>query len=193
MGDPKRQRKKYSRPSHPWQKERIEQEASLIKEYGLKNKKELWKVASTIKNFARQARKLAALETKQAEKEKKQLLDKLYTLNLVSRNARLDDALGLSTRDLLERRLQSIVFRKGLAKSMRQARQFIVHGHIVVGDKKITSPGFFVPSQLEDSVAFAKGSALADVQHPERIVLKKKGNGNAEKKAEKKEENAKEK
>ena len=40
MGDPRKLRKKYYPPSHPWQKIRIDEEKILMKDYGFKNKKE---------------------------------------------------------------------------------------------------------------------------------------------------------
>jgi len=43
MGKPKFSRKKYETPSHPWQEDRIKAENELVKKYGLKNKKEVWK------------------------------------------------------------------------------------------------------------------------------------------------------
>ena len=61
MGDIKRQRKKFSKPSHPWNKERILAEQELLKEYGLKSKKDIWKMNSILSNFARQAKDNAAL------------------------------------------------------------------------------------------------------------------------------------
>ena len=50
MGDPKKQRKKYETPLHPWQGERILAEKKIMEEYGLKNKKEIWKMNSMLRN-----------------------------------------------------------------------------------------------------------------------------------------------
>ena len=168
MGDPKRPRRKYSKPVHPWQKFRIEDEKTLIEEYGLKNKKEIWKIDSKVKGFSRQAKSLIARTTPQGEKEKMQLLTKLNKLGLLSERADLDDVLGLEVRDLMNRRLQTIVFKKGLAKSVKQARQFIIHQHIMVGNKKITVPSYLVKRGEEDTISFAQASQLFDPEHPER-------------------------
>ena len=168
MGDPKKPRKKYSTPIHPWQKFRIDDEKVLIEEYGLKNKKEIWKITSKVKGFSRQAKSLIARTTPQGEKEKIQLIKRLNRLGLLSEEANLDDVLGLEVRDLMERRLQTMVFRKGLAKSINQARQFIVHQHIIVGDRKITVPSYLVKMGEEHTISFAQISQLADPEHPER-------------------------
>lgn len=168
MGDPRKARKKYSTPIHPWQKFRIEDEKVLIQEYGLKNKKEIWKIASKVKGFSRQAKNLIARTTPQGEKEKRQLILRLNRLGLLSQEANLDDVLGLETRDLMERRLQTMVLRKGLAKSPRQARQFIIHQHIMVGNKLMTSPNYLVKMGEETTIAFAPTSQLSDPEHPER-------------------------
>ena len=173
MGDPRKLRKKYSKPIHPWQKFRIDDEKVLLEEYGLKNKKEIWKIASKVKEFSIQAKSLIASTTEQGEKEKMQLLAKLNKIGLLSENADLDDVLGLEIRNLMERRLQTMVYRKGLAKSAKQARQFIIHQHIMVGNKKITVPSYIVKRGEEDIISFAPISQLADPEHPEREQKKK--------------------
>ncbi len=172
MGDPRKTRKKYDTPQHPWQKERMDQESVFLKEYGLKNKKEIWKMNYILRSFALQAKKLISLKSKQAEKEKELLLEKLKVLGLLPATARIEDVLGLSLKDILERRLQTKVFRNDLAKSIKQSRQFIVHHHIFVGDKKITSPSYLVKVNEEAQLTFASKSPYFDVEHPERNVVK---------------------
>ena len=169
MGDIKRQRKKYSTPSHPWQKERIEEEKIILKEYGLKNKKEIWRISSLLGRFKDGAKKIIALKTKQAEKEKIELLTRLAALGLMEKNAKIKDALSLTLKNILERRLQTIDLRKNFAKGIKQARQFIVHGHIIVGEKKVTAPSYLVLKKEEDLVNFAQNSALSIIDHPERL------------------------
>lgn len=168
MGDPRKIRKKYQTPSHPWQKERIEEEKVLSKEYGLKNKKEIWKVYSLLRTFLKLAKKLSASSGSQAEKEKKQLLDKLHRLGLIEKTAGLEDALDLKVKDLMERRLQTLLVRKGLARSIKQARQFIIHKHIMVDKKKMSVPSYIVRRDEENMISFSAGSKLAADDHPER-------------------------
>jgi len=169
MGHPKKLRKKYSTPQHPWQKIRIEEEKEFIKEYGLKNKKEIWKMSSVVKNFKQRIKKATSSRTEQAEMERQQLLKKIQELGLTEALATVDDILGLATKDILGRRLQTIVFRKGFAQSVKQARQFITHKHIVVDNKNITSPAYLVKKSEEDKISFVASSNLADSEHPERI------------------------
>jgi small subunit ribosomal protein S4 len=173
MGDPKKQKKKYSTPSHPWQKERIDAEKVLLREYGLKNKKEIWKVRSELKGFAQQAKQLIAANGRQAEKEKRQLLSKVCKLGLVDENADLNAVLGLDIKNILDRRLQTIVYKKDLAKSMKQARQFITHRHISVAGKKITQPAYLVSREEEAEVIFSSSAALANPEHLERVKEEK--------------------
>lgn len=173
MGDPRRIRKKHSNPVHPWQKERIEEEKILLKEYGLRNKTEIWKTTTLLKNFAAQAKKLIATTGPQAGKEKIQLMQKLAKLGVIPKTAELDDVLGLSVKALLERKLQTIVFRKGLAKNIKQARQFITHGHIMVKNKKVTSPSYLIDIDEEPSIAFIATSPLSKSDHPERQLKEK--------------------
>jgi small subunit ribosomal protein S4 len=180
MGDPKRQRRKFSKPSQRWNKERIEEEKILITEYGLKNKEELLREAAALRNFTNQAKKLIAVKTEQAKKEEIQLLNRLKALGLMQTSV-LEDVLGLTVRNILDRRLQSIIFKKGLAKSAKQARQFITHGHILVNDKKITSPGHLLLKKDEAGIGFAPRSSLFSEDHPERA--KKQEKPKAKKKA----------
>lgn len=169
MGDIKKNRKKYSKPSHPWQKIRIEEEREIFKEYGLKNKKELWKLTSLLTQFKDRAKKLVALKTKQAEKEKIELLSKIASLGLLEKNANLEDVLSLTLKDILNRRLQTILLKNNLTKTIKQSRQFIVHGHITIGDKKITSPSYLVLKKEETLINFVKSSSLSNIEHPERL------------------------
>ncbi len=171
MGDIKKLKKKFTKPGHPWQKLRIEEEKKVLLEFGLKNKRELWKTSSKMKNFADQAKKLIAARGKQAEVEKKQLISKLNRLGLVSPDADLDDVLGLSLKDYLGRRLQTVLVRKGIARSLKQSRQFITHEQIIMGHKKITSPSYLVDTKEEPLLTFDSNSALANPDHPERTAV----------------------
>ncbi len=173
MGDPRKQRKKYSPPSHPWQAERINEEKLLIKEYGLKNKKEIWKANSKLSTFKSQAKQLITRTDEQAVKEEKQFLDKLTRLNIVAASAKIEDILDLNIKDILERRLQTQAVRKGLARTTKQARQFIVHGHIQVKNKKMNIPSYLLTAEEESALTFNPKSTINDEEHPERTILKK--------------------
>lgn len=152
MGDPKKQRKRFSTPRHLWRIERIERETKITTEYGLKNRRELWKTESLLRTFRRRARKLLAAGTGQAEIEKKQLLSRLSTLNILKKDADLEDVLSLNIDDILGRRLQTIVQKNGLANKPKQARQFIVHGHVTVGGEKVTAPSYLVKAGEEKDI-----------------------------------------
>ncbi len=170
MGDPRKIKSKYKRPGQPWQKERIEEERILLREYGLKNKTEIYRARSKLKTFSDLAKKLIAARGSQAEKEKEQLLTRLARLGMVKQGAQLDDVLGVQLRNILERRLQTMVFRKGLARSVNQSRQLIVHEHIIVGSRKISSPSYNVPVSEEAAIAFVPTSSFANTAHPERTL-----------------------
>ena len=171
MGDTKRFRKKYQTPAHPWNKARIEEEKILVKEYGLVKKKEIQIATSFLKKYKDIAKKLIADPTEQGAKEKEQMLTKLKKLGLISQTAALDDVLGLEVKDILERRVQTLLFRKGLAKSPKQARQFITHGHVIVGGKAVTSPSTLVSIDGQHAITFKTNSPLLDEEHPERISV----------------------
>jgi small subunit ribosomal protein S4 len=169
MGDPRKLKKKYSTPVHPWNSTEIAENKVFRKEYGLRIRKEILIADSFLKKYKNIAKKLISDETKQGEKEKAQMLEKLQNLGLLVLNSTLDDVLSLELKDILERRLQSVVYRNGLARSMKQSRQFITHRHIMVGKKEINVPSYLVSLQEESQISFKGKSALSDEEHPERI------------------------
>ena len=142
-------RRKYERPKAHWDSTRIAEEKSLLKEYGLRTKKELWKTEAILRNFRQRTRELIAVEDKTEEKA---LIDKLVKLGILKKDSSLDDVLALNVKDILNRRLQTIVFSKGIAKTPIQARQFIVHGHVLIGEKKTTFPSYLIPVEFESRV-----------------------------------------
>ncbi len=171
MGDPKFSKKKYETPSHPWEGERIKAENDLIMKYGLKNKRELWRAQSLVRRLRTQSRDLQArLRTgdKQAEIETKQLLARCTRLALLPPEATLNDVLALSTEEVLSRRFQTLIYRKGLAYTPKQARQFIVHGHASIAGRKVTIPGYMVKRNEEDQMAYHETSPIANDLHPVR-------------------------
>ena len=173
MGDPGRTRKKYSTPRHPWQKERIDTEKAIKQEYGIRRNDEIWKMKSKLKNFHDVAKKTVALGDK-GDLLGKQLFSKLQRLGMLSSSqATIDDVLNLALKNIMDRRLQTLVCKMKLSHTPLQARQFIVHGHISVGGKAVTSPAYLVPLKDESSISFASSSTLASEDHPERVQEKK--------------------
>jgi small subunit ribosomal protein S4 len=173
MGDPKKIRKKYETPSHPWIKSRIDEEKKLAREFGTRTKKEIWKAETVLKKFKSQAKKLIALTGKQTEVETAHLYRRVKEMGLIQGEASFDAILGLDIDAILSRRLQTILFKKGLARTPSQARQFIVHGHVFVDGKKITSPSYLVTIKEESNVEFAVNSALYNHDHPERASVER--------------------
>jgi small subunit ribosomal protein S4 len=191
MGDPRKSRKKYKTPSHPWQKQRLDIESKLATDYGLKNKKDVWKMNSILKNFTNQSKKLVTLRTKQAEVEKLNLIKKLKSLGLIKENQGFEEILNLTIKDVMERRLQSFVHRKGLARTMKQSRQMITHEQIMVADKKITSPSYLVNIAEESKIQFSPTSPFFNSDHPELVIKKTEKASPAKKKEDKKADNKK--
>ncbi len=172
MGDPKFSRRKYDKPTHPWQGDRIQAENELIKKYGLKNKKELWKAQSILSKYRQRSRELQAkvrYKDEQAQKEMDELLKKLGGLGLLPmEGATLNDVLALDIEAILSRRFQTLTYVKGLAYSPKQARQVIVHGHAAIGGRKVTVPGYFVRRDEENLIQYTPDSPLANDLHPAR-------------------------
>ena len=169
MGDPKFPSKHYNTPSHPWQKTRIEQERTLTHQYGLKSKKEIWKADTKVREMRRQARKLTAkANDQQAQKEKELLLGKLNRLGMLEQGAALEDILRMSPENILDRRLQTQVYLQGLASTVKQSRQLIIHGHISVEGAVNRVPGMLVTKNQEKNITYSPSSALNSDLHPVR-------------------------
>jgi small subunit ribosomal protein S4 len=166
MGEPRRLRKKYETPFKPWDRDLLMEELILIGEYGLKNKRELRRFATFLRKIRDVARSTFGLSADERDRVSSELINRLYKLGILEDNATIDDVLRLTVRDILERRLQTIVYKKGLAKSIYHARQMIIHRHIMVGDRIIDRPGYMVSRDEEDSVRINPSSPYADPNHP---------------------------
>ncbi len=158
----KRQKAKFSKPLKPWSKQRIEEERKLLEEYGLRRHKEIWRAESILREWRHRARELAA--RKDPDEEKK-LLEKMKMLGLLKQSATLDGILQLQISDLLNRRLQTLVYKHSIALTQKQARQFIVHGHIAVDGRKVHWPSMLVSTDEENKINFYERSKAK----PERI------------------------
>jgi small subunit ribosomal protein S4 len=146
----KRKHKQYSKPKRPFEKTRIDEEGEIRKEFGLKNKKEIWKAEAKIKNMREKAKNLIKAD----EKEQKALFVKLNKDGIKVNS--IADILSLDKKDYLNRRLQTVVFKKGLTKSVKEARQKIVHRKVLVNDKIIDKPSYTVPVELENKITIKK-------------------------------------
>ncbi|WP_121740805.1 30S ribosomal protein S4 [Natronorubrum halophilum] len=162
--------KQYETPNHPYQGERIASEHSLLDRYGLSNKEELWRAQSELRSYRREARDLLgqAQDDETVIRRSEDFLGRLKRVGILDEGDELGDVLSLEIEDVLERRLQTVAYRKGLANTPQQARQFIVHGHVVIGDQRQRIPSYVVDVDEEDLVAFDENSPLADDLHPER-------------------------
>jgi len=168
MGDPKKQRKKYDTPRFPWRTDTMQEELKLLGQYGLRNKHELWRHETMLSDFRGIARSLIGQSAEKRHKRENELLNRLKKLGLLPETAVLDDVLDLALEDLLERRLQTIVLRKGLAKTMQQSRQLITHGHVAVGTRRIKTPGYIVTKPEESHITYSANTPLANPRHPLR-------------------------
>jgi small subunit ribosomal protein S4 len=171
MGDPKKQRKKYETPRFRWRKDILQEELKLLGQYGLRNKHELWRHKTMLSKTRGIARSLIGKTPEERTKMENELLARLKKLGVLDETAVLDNVLDLSIEDLLERRLQTIVFRKGLTRTIFQARQLITHGHVNIGNRRVTVPGYIVSKEEETQVVYSPQSTLVKETHPLRQSL----------------------
>lgn len=166
MGDPKKQRKKFDTPRFPWQIDALETELKLLGQYGLRNKREIWRHKTLLSKYRGIGRSLLGMSTEERKKQEKQLLDRLHRLGILAEESALDGVLDLSLEDILERRLQTLVFQRGLAQSIQQSRQLITHGHIAIDGKRVSTPSYLVLKDEETKIAYAPKSPLTNPDHP---------------------------
>jgi len=171
MGDPKKKHKRYTTPRVPWDTEALMEDLRTIGAYGLRNKRELWKIHTELSTLRRRARELLSLGAEERAVREAEMISKLHKRGLVQENSRLEDVLTLSVEDLLERRLQTYIFRRGMAQSLFQARQLISHGHIEIEGRKVTSPSYQVRIIDEETLNFSESSPMRSPDHPLRREL----------------------
>jgi len=163
MGDPKYPRKVWRKPKRPLNYELKMDELKTLGTFGLRTKRELWKAHTELSRVRHQARSLLALR-QEVRKEKEPILMKsLARIGLVSDDATLDDVLNLNAHDLLSRRLQTIVTKKFEFKSPYQARQAVIHGHIMIGERKVNIPSYTVTMEEENKICFAPESKIPEM------------------------------
>jgi small subunit ribosomal protein S9e len=125
--------KTYSTPRRPYEKERLDQELELVGKFGLRNKREVWRVRYTLAKIRKAARELLTLDEKEPKRlfEGNALLRRLVRIGVLDESKmKLDYVLGLKVEDFLERRLQTQLLRLALAKSIHHARVLIRQRHI---------------------------------------------------------------
>ena len=163
MGDPKYPRKVWRKPKRPLNYELKMDELQTLGTFGLRTKRELWKAHTELSRVRQQARSLLALTQKVRDEKEPILLKSLSRIGLISNEATLDDVLNLKPTDLLARRLQTIVSNKLGFKTPYQARQAVIHGHIMIGDRKIDIPSYTVTVEEENSVHFTPESKIPEM------------------------------
>ena len=163
MGDPRKPRKKYigGKPRRLWNRQLLEEELRLIGEYGLRNKRELWLAKTILRELKHRARSLLSMPAEQRAKLETEFKARLFKAGFIpEQDIPLDAVLSLDVRAILDRRLQTIVYRKGFARTIYEARQLVTHGHIAVDGRVVKSPGYLVPRDLEDRVTYAITSPI---------------------------------
>jgi small subunit ribosomal protein S4 len=164
MGSPKRNRKQYDRPKDMWNLQRINADNEIKEEFGLKNMKELWKVQSELSRIRSNVRMLLSGTSDQNTKVQENILTRLSKYGIATKTSTLDNLLDLKENAFLSRRLQSLVFKRGLAKTIKQSRQLIVHGYISIGGKRVNRPGYLVSVDEESKIGYYKPIDIAGVK-----------------------------
>jgi len=172
--------KVFRKPKRPFEKERLDAEMKIIGDYGLKNKREVWRVQFALAKIRTAARHLLTLDEKDEERifQGEALLRRMMRMGLLSESEKkLDYVLGLTTAKIMERRLQTKVFKLGLAKSIHHARTLIRQRHIRVGRQMCNVPSFLVRVDSEKHIDHSFTSPFVLGGRPGRVARKKKASG----------------
>eukprot|EP00830_Metopus_es_P016302 TRINITY_DN49_c0_g1_i5.p1 TRINITY_DN49_c0_g1~~TRINITY_DN49_c0_g1_i5.p1 ORF type:complete len:245 (-),score=64.28 TRINITY_DN49_c0_g1_i5:27-665(-) len=175
--------KTWNAPKRPWERERLCQELKYVGLFGLKNKKEVWRVQYMLAKIRKAARELLILPENDSRRlfEGEALVNRMIRLGVLKENEkRLDYVLGLTVPLFLERRLATKVFRSNSAKSMHEARVKIYQRHIKVGKQLVNIPSFMVRIENENQVQLSQDSALANAKIGRTKKMKLKGKAKAE-------------
>ena len=200
MGHPKKHRKKYESPTKPYDKENLDREKTILKKYGLRRKKEIWRTESILRNYRQRARKLQSGHNEEGKKILLQKLNKIG-INVDDMNSVLE--VGLDA--LMDRRLQTVVLKKGFSNSIKHARQIITHGHIVFNERKLNKPSYIISTDIEKGIKVSESIKKGLIskkteekikeksdEHPKEIHDTKKSDTNNESKETPKEKPVKE-
>jgi len=143
-----KQHKQYSRPRKLFEIARIAEENALVEKYGLKNKREIWKADALVSKLRKEAKKLITAQNDIQEI----FISRLVEKGFIKKGSKIDDVLDLKKENILDRRFQTIVFRKGLAKTPKEARQMIVHRHVFLKDGIVNIPSHFINLKDESMI-----------------------------------------
>jgi small subunit ribosomal protein S4 len=168
VGDyPKNSHKMWRKPKRPLNYDLLNEELYVLGTHGLKNKRELWKAHTELSRIRNQARSLLALTQEVRNKKEPTLMKSLSRIGLVKENSTLDDVLNLKVTDLLARRLQTVIQKKANIKSPYLARQVVVHGHVMIGERIVTIPSYTVAVEEENGVHLSPEADLGKIK-PEK-------------------------
>ncbi|PKL67978.1 MAG: 30S ribosomal protein S4 [Methanomicrobiales archaeon HGW-Methanomicrobiales-1] len=178
MGYPGKNHKSYQTPKRPFEKTRIESETRLVIEYGLRNKREVWKAQADLRKYRKGARNLLVLASSATDKhifdaKKDELISHLQRAGLLGPDADIEAVLSLKVQAQLDRRLQTMVHRKGLARSPKQARQMVTHGHIAIAGRRTTIPSYHVGRIEEGQITYYGTSSFVSEANAERTRIAK--------------------
>ena len=154
-------RKTFSKPRRPFEKERLDSELKMVGQFGLRGKRELWRVQLKLSQMRKAARTLLTLDEDDPRRmfEGEALLRRMMRYGVLDESKReLDYVLALTPSDFLERRLQTLVFKLGLAKSIHHARVLIRQRHIRVGKQIVNVPSFLVRTDSQKHIDFSLSS-----------------------------------
>lgn len=175
MGKNYRNSRKVSRtPRRPYEKERLESEIKLAGKFGLRCKREIWRLNKKVMKIRKSASEMLTLEPNDPRRvfQGEALVRRLRKMKLLKESSALDDVLNLKVEDLLERSLQTLVYRQGMAKSTHHSRVLIRQRQIAVKNKLVNVPSFAVNKDSESQIIYTENSFMTNPDYVGRTKRK---------------------
>eukprot|EP00657_Telonema_sp_P-1_P009348 TRINITY_DN3537_c0_g1_i7.p1 TRINITY_DN3537_c0_g1~~TRINITY_DN3537_c0_g1_i7.p1 ORF type:complete len:173 (-),score=84.74 TRINITY_DN3537_c0_g1_i7:224-742(-) len=157
----------------------LDAELKLIGTYGLKNKREIWRMTLVLSKVRAVARHLLTMDERDPRRifQGQALMRRMIRYGILDEDKqRLDYVLALKVEEFMERRLQTLVFKRGLAKSIHHARVLIRQKHIRVGRQIVDIPSFMVRVESQPHIEFSLSSPFGGGR-PGRVKRKSQASG----------------
>lgn len=168
------------KPRKAFEKERLDQEIKICGEYGLRCKREVWRVQLVLARLRKRARDLLTLEENDQRRifEGNALLRRMFKFGLLNPESEngLDYVLSLTLHKLLERRLQTRILKGRLASSIHHARVLIYGKFIAVANQLCNVASYMVTVENENKIDLQPNTAINGGKPGRRMRKKQASN-----------------
>ncbi|KAI9266508.1 30S ribosomal protein S4 [Phascolomyces articulosus] len=145
-----------------WKKEDNIREIKVIRRYHLQQREDYHKYNKLAGNIKQLANKISLLDSRDPfrTEQEKALLDKLYSMGIITSTSKFSDCNKVTVSAFCRRRLPIVMCRLKMAETVKEAVTFVEQGHVRVGPQTITDTAFLVTRTMEDFVTWVDTSKI---------------------------------